>query len=132
MWENVCSVAFSSFHSSTSVSTLWSTGGELVGIFIYQSLSALLHLDNLLPPGSLEVNTCNYSWQFQVIYVFSLPVLVPVVLSKCLAEHVTCLIRLLIFMTPCWMEALWLSTALIMLKDVSFLYPTVKDLIRIF
>ena len=44
--------------------------------------------------------------------------LVPLVLSKSLAEHVNGQIRWLILVAPCWMEAPWLPTVLNMLADV--------------
>ena len=55
--------------------------------------------------------------------------LVPLVLSKFLAEHVSGQFRHLILVAPCWMEAPWLSTILSMLADVPQQCPIIKDLI---
>ena len=46
------------------------------------------------------------------------PVLVPLVLSKFLAEYVKSQLRCLTLVALCWMEALWLPTVLNMLADV--------------
>ena len=54
---------------------------------------------------------------------------VPLVLSKFLAEHVNGQLRHLILVAPCWMEAPWLPTILNMLADVPWWCPIVKDLI---
>ena len=45
-------------------------------------------LESPLPLGALGLNTFNHPWMFQVSYVFPPPALVPMVLSKSLAEHV--------------------------------------------
>ena len=63
---------------------------------------------------------------FWVSYVFPPPTLVPLVLSKFLAEHVKGQIRLLILVAPCWMEAPWLNTVLSMLADVPWWCPIMK------
>ena len=55
--------------------------------------------------------------------------LVPLVLSKFLAEHVNGQFRHLLLVAPCWMEAPWLPTALNMLADVPWQCPIVKDLV---
>ena len=57
--------------------------------------------------------------------------LVPLVLSKFLAEHVKGQLRQLILVAPCWMEAPWLPTVLNMLAvaDVPLQCPIIKDLI---
>ena len=49
---------------------------------------------------------------FQVSYVFPPPVLVPLVLSNFLAEHVNSQLRHLILVASYWMEAPWLPTVL--------------------
>ena len=54
--------------------------------------------------------------------------LVPLVLSKFLAEHVKGQLRQLILVVPCWMEAPWLPTILNMLADVPQWCPIIKDL----
>ena len=67
---------------------------------------------------------------FQVTYVLFPPAaLVPIALSKFLAEHVNSQLRHLILVVPCWMEALWLPTVLNMLADVPQQCPIVKDLV---
>ena len=45
-------------------------------------------LETPLLLGALGLNAFNHPWMFQVGYMFPLPVLVPVVLSMFLAEHV--------------------------------------------
>ena len=66
---------------------------------------------------------------FQVSYIFPPPALVPVVLSKFLAEDVKGQLRHLIQVAPHWMEAPWLPTVLNMLADVPWWCPVIKDLI---
>ena len=61
--------------------------------------------------------------------MFPLPVLVPLVLSKFLAEHVNGQVRHFILVVPCWMEAPWLPTVLNMLADVPQQCPMIKNLI---
>ena len=45
-------------------------------------------LETPLSLGALGLNAFNHPWKFQVSYVFPPPALVPLVLSKFLAEHV--------------------------------------------
>ena len=61
--------------------------------------------------------------------MFPPPALVPLVLSKFLAEHLNSQLRHLILVAPCWMEAPWVPTILNMLADVPWQCPIVKDLI---
>ena len=68
-------------------------------------------------------------WKFQVSYVFPPPALVPLVLSKFLAEHVNGQLRHLLLVAPCWMEAHWLPTVLSMLADVPRQCPIIIDLV---
>ena len=75
-------------------------------------------LETPLPLGALGLNAFSHPWTFQVSYVFPPPALVPLVLSKFLAEHVNGQLRWLILVAPCWMEAPWLATILNMLVDV--------------
>ena len=75
------------------------------------------------------LNAFSHPWTFQVSYVFPPPALVPLVLSKFLAEHVSGQLRHLILVVPCWMEAPWLPTFLNMLADVPWQCPIIKDLI---
>ena len=61
--------------------------------------------------------------------MFPHPALVPLVLSKFLAEHVKGQLRHLILVAPCWMEVPWLPTILNMLADIPWQCPIVKDLV---
>ena len=56
--------------------------------------------------------------------------LVPLVLSKFLVEHITSQYRLLILGAPCKMEAPWLPPVSIILEDIFYHFPTVKDFVR--
>ena len=80
-------------------------------------------LETPLPPGTLGLNAFSHPWTFQVNYVFPPPALVPLVLSKFLAEHVTGQLRHLL------LEAPWLPTTLNMLADIPQQCPIIKDLI---
>ena len=51
--------------------------------------------------GALGLNAFNHPWTFQVSYMFPPPALVPLVLSKFLAEHVKGQLRCLILVVPC-------------------------------
>ena len=83
------------------------------------------------PPalGALGLNAFCHPWKFQVSYVFPPLALVPLVLSKFLAEHVNGQLRYLLLVAPCWVEAPWLPTDLNMLVDVPWWCPLLKDLI---
>ena len=85
--------------------------------------------NGLLPLWTLGLNAFNHPWTFQVSYVFPPLALVPLVLSKFLAEHVNGQLRHLILVAPCWMEVPWLPTILNMLADVPQQCPIIKDLI---
>ena len=50
-------------------------------------------LETPLPLGALGLNAFSHPWKFQVSYVFPPPALVPLVLSKFLAEHVNSQLR---------------------------------------
>ena len=86
-------------------------------------------LETPLPLGALGLNAFSHPWKFQVSYVFPPPALVPLVLSKFLAEHVNGQLRHLILVAPCWMEVPWLPTALSMLADIPWQCPIIKDLV---
>ena len=86
-------------------------------------------LETLLPVGALGLNAFSHPWNFQASYVFPPPTLVPLVLSKFVAEHVNSQLRHFILVAPCWMEAPWLPTVLNMLVDVPWWCPIVKDLV---
>ena len=84
-------------------------------------------LETPLPLGALGLNAFSHPWKFQVSYVFPPLALVPLVLSKFLAEHVNSQLRHLLLVAPCWMEAPWLPTVLNMLADVPQWCPIIKD-----
>ena len=86
-------------------------------------------LEYPLPLGALGLNAFSHPWTFQVSYVFPPLALVPLVLSKFLAEHVNGQLRHLILVATHWMEAPWLPTILNMLADVPQWCPIVKDLV---
>ena len=86
-------------------------------------------LESPVPLGALRLNAFNQPGPFQVGYMFPPPALVPLVLSKFLAEHVKGQLRQLILVAPYWMEAPWLPTVLNMLADVPWQCPIIKDLI---
>ena len=86
-------------------------------------------LESPLPLGGLGLNAFNHPWPCQVGYMFPPPALVPLVLSKFLAEHVKGQLRHLILVAPHWMEAPWFPTALNMLADVPQKCPIMKDFI---
>ena len=86
-------------------------------------------LETPLPQGALGLNVFSQPWTFQVSYVFPPLALVPLVLSKFLAEHVKVQLGHLILVAPCWMEAPWLPTVLNMLADVPQQCPIIKDLV---
>ena len=92
-------------------------------------MPASFHLGNSITSGALGLNAFSHPWTFHISYVFPPPALVPLVLSKFLAEHVNSQLRHLILVAPCWMEAPWLPTVLNMLVDVPQWCPIVKDLV---
>ena len=69
-------------------------------------------LENSLPLGALGLNAFSHPWTHQVSYMFPPSALVPLVLSKFLAEHITGQVRFIILVASCLMEASWLPTAL--------------------
>ena len=86
-------------------------------------------LETPMPLEALGLNAFSHPWTFQVSYVYPPPALVPLVLSKFLAEHVNSQLRHLILVEPCWMEAPWLPTILNMLAEVPQQCPIIKDLV---
>ena len=86
-------------------------------------------LETPLPLGALGLNAFSHPWNFQVSCVFPSLALVPLVLSKFLAEHVNGQLRHLLLVAPCWMEAPLLPTVLNMLADDPWWCPIVKNLI---
>ena len=122
-WHLLPQVAWAAFH-------LW--GLPEVDLLASSCSTQCQHyftLETLLPLGVLELNALSRPWKFQVSYVFPPPPLVPLVLSKFLAEHVNRQLRRLLLVAPCWMEAPWLPTVLIMLVYVPQQCPLLKDLI---
>ena len=85
-------------------------------------------LETPLPLGALGLNAFSHPWTFKVSFVFP-PALVPLVLSKFLAEHVSGQLRHLILVVPCWMEAPCLLAILNMLADIPWWCPIIKILI---
>ena len=92
---------------SSSFSPLGPSRGGPAGILSFYSMPALLHFRNSTASGALGLNAFSHLWTFWVSFVFPPPALVPLVLSKFLAEHVNGKLRHLILMAPCWMEAPW-------------------------
>ena len=86
-------------------------------------------LETPLPLGALGLNAFSHPWKVQVSYVFPPLALVPLVLSKFLAEHINGQLRHLLLVAPCWMEASWLPTVLNMLADVPQQCSLLKDVI---
>ena len=89
----------------------------------------MVHQESPLPLGALGLNAFSHPWMFQVNYMFPPPALFPIVLSKFLAEHVKGLLRQVILVAPCWMEAPWLPTVHNLLADIPQQCPIIKDLI---
>ena len=58
-------------------------------------------MESPLPLGALGLNAFKHPWMFQVSYIFPPPALVPLVLSKFLAEHVKGQLKQLILVAPC-------------------------------
>ena len=75
------------------------------------------------------MNIFNHPTAYQVSNVFPSPALVPLVLSKFLAEHFISQFRLLILMAPQWMKAPWLLTVFNMFADVPYQCPIAKNII---
>ena len=84
-------------------------------------------LENPLPLGTVGLNACNDPNTFS--YVFPPPALVPLVLVKFLAEHVTGWFRHLILVAHHWMEATWLPIVLNLLLGITHCCPVVQNLV---
>ena len=113
---------------SGSFSPLGLLRGGPAGFFSFYSMPALFYFGNSTASGGLGV-AFSHPWTSQVSYVFPPLALIPLVLSKFLAEHVNGQLRHLILVAPCWMEAPWLPTILNMFADVPWQCPIIKDLI---
>ena len=87
-------------------------------------------LENLLPLAAWGFNSVNYSWMFQVTYIFPPPIVIPLFLSKILPEHATGQCRLSILSAPSCIGAYWLPRVLNILEDVPHWCPNLRDLIR--
>ena len=122
-------VASSASGGPSNFPSLGPSRGRPAGIFSFHSMPALLHPGISTTSGALGLNAFNHPWMLQVDYVFPPPALVPLVLSKFLAEHVKGQLRHLILLAQCWMEASWLPTVLNSLADVPQQCPIIKDLI---
>ena len=122
-------MAFSPPDGPSNFSPLGCTRGGPAGILLYHSMPALLHLGISTTPEVLELNAFNHPCMFQVSYMFPCPPLVPLVLSKFLAEHVKGQFRDLILVARCWLKAAWLPTILNMLADIPLQCPIINDLI---
>ena len=97
-------------HMGQVVSQLW--GHLEVACSYTNQCQHYYPLENPLPMVALGLNGFSHLWAYKVSYVFPSPALVPLVLSKFLAEHVTGQLRHLI------LEASWLPTVLQILKDI--------------
>ena len=122
-WHLLPQVAQAAFH-------LWDL--PEVDLLAFSHSTQCQHYFTLETPlllGVLGLNAFSHPWNFQVSYVFPPLALVPLVLSKFLAEHVNGQLKHLLLVAPCWMEAPWLPTVLNMLADVPWQCPIIKDLV---
>ena len=137
MWRQIFCLGISCFRSGTFylkwLRQLFTFGGlpqvDLLASSRSTQCQHYFTLETPLPLGALGLNAFSHPWKFQVSYVFPPPALVPLVLSKFLAEHVNGQLRHLLLLAPCWMEAPWLPTVLGMLADVPRQCPILKDLV---
>ena len=137
MWKpNIChgvnsSRMVSSLHSLSDFSGLGSTGDGFVGILMYQSISALLHLGEYVTSGCLQVEHFQSSFAFSgELHISFSGILFPIILFKSLAEHIRNQYRLQILVLPCLMENAWIPTVLNLLEDILPWCPIVKYLIK--
>ena len=86
-------------------------------------------LESPLPLGALGLNAFNHPWMFQLSYVFPHPALVPLVLSKFLAEHVKGQPQTFDSDGTKFDGGSMASTVLSMLADALQWCPIIKDLI---
>ena len=89
-WHVISQVAHAAFH-------LW--GLPEVDLLASSHSTQYKHyyaLESPLTLGASVLNAFNHPWMFQVHFVFPPPALVPLVLSKFLAEHVKGQLRHLI------------------------------------
>ena len=81
LWKVSSKIASSSSHNYNGISLLGLPGSESIGILTYHVMSPLLHLENVLPLGTLGLNTFNHPWTYQVTHSNPLPALASLVLS---------------------------------------------------
>ena len=93
-------------------------------------MAALLHHEEYMISGGLRVNAFNHPWIYKVSHAFPPHLLVPLVLSRCLTEHITGQYRLITLIAPFWMEASWLSTVLNLLDDIPHHCLIIKYFVR--
>ena len=121
-WHLIPYVAYTALH-------LW--GLQEVDLLASSHFTQCQHyftLETPLPLGALGLNAFSHPWTFQVSYVFPPLTLVPLVLSKFLAD-VNGQLRYSTLVVPCWMEAPWLPTVLNMLAVIPQWCPIIKDLV---
>ena len=70
-------------------------------------MSALLHIGKSTTSGNLRVECFNPSLDISGGLCVSPSCLIPLILSKFLAEHFTDQFRIPTIEGPCWMEAPW-------------------------
>ena len=100
-WHLLSGLAMAAFH-------LW--GLPEVDLLASSHFTQCQHhhtLESPLSLGALGWNAFHHLLVFQVSYMLPPPALVPLVLSKFLAEHVKGQLIHLILVAPCWMEAPW-------------------------
>ena len=120
--EVVSTVTYSSSHKPGCVSTLGSTHVPI-------NVSNITPCKNPLPLGAFGLITFNHPCTYEMHLVYPPSALIPIVLFKFLAEHVTDQFRFLILVAPCWMEAPLLPTVLGMLEDIPPECPIIRNLI---
>ena len=122
--SGICFLTFLS-----SISSLETSWGGAVGILMYQSMSAVIHLRKSTTSGSLGFECFQPPLDLSGELWVSSSYIGFLVLSRFLSKHVTGEFKLLILVAPCWMEALWLPIVLGLEADIPHWYPIVKDLI---
>ena len=106
-----------------------STGGGSVGFLMYQSMLALLYSGKTVTSRRVGVECVQPSMEVSSELCFPPPALIPIEMSKFLAEHVRSQFRVSILVAPCWKEVPWLAVVHNMLENIFHQCPIVKDLI---
>ena len=117
-WERLVPECHLLPHIAQTMLQLWDQAE--VDLLVSSQTNQFQHhstLENPLPLDTLELNTFNHSWTYQVSYIFTSPVLVPLVLSRFLAVHVRGLFKFLVLVIPCWTEASYFPTVLSIMED---------------